>query len=127
MAGGSVEFGDLLPFIAFGVMGLAAVGVLCLVVRTAARVTVREVIGDGLPVLAAPARLIAKRAATAEDLPVHPWQRLRMDYFATFEFASGERREFSVLGSDYGALAEGDTGLLLYEGLRYHGFRRKVQ
>lgn len=43
-------------------------------------------------------------------------------YYATFEVESGDRMEFSVTGSEYGMLAEGDTGRLTFRGTRYLGF-----
>ncbi|ULT54618.1 DUF2500 domain-containing protein [Neobacillus drentensis] len=46
-------------------------------------------------------------------------------YYATFQFESGDRMEFTVSGRDYGLLAEGDVGELVFQGTRYHGFTRK--
>ncbi|MBT2658062.1 DUF2500 domain-containing protein [Bacillus sp. ISL-18] len=46
-------------------------------------------------------------------------------YYATFQFESGDRMEFAVSGRDYGLLAEGDIGELVFQGTRYHGFTRK--
>lgn len=40
-------------------------------------------------------------------------------YYATFEFESGDRMEFLVNGEEYGRLAEGDQGLLTFQGTRY--------
>lgn len=48
-------------------------------------------------------------------------------YYATFEFESGDRQEFSVTGSEYGMLAEGDRGTLSFQGTRYLGFTREKQ
>lgn len=45
-------------------------------------------------------------------------------YFVTFEFASGDRSEFSVSGQEYGMLCEGDHGTLHFQGTRYLGFTR---
>lgn len=45
-------------------------------------------------------------------------------YYVTFQFESGDRSEFSVSGSAYGMLAEGDTGRLTFQGTRYFGFDR---
>lgn len=45
-------------------------------------------------------------------------------YFVTFEFPSGDRQEFSVSGQEYGILAEGDCGMLRFQGTRYLGFTR---
>ena len=46
-------------------------------------------------------------------------------YFVTFEFASGDRSEFSVSGQEYGMLCEGDHGTLHFQGTRYLGFTRE--
>jgi len=45
-------------------------------------------------------------------------------YYATFEFESRDRLEFVISGSDYGLLAEGDTGRLTFQGTRYKKFER---
>ena len=46
-------------------------------------------------------------------------------YYATFQVESGDRLEFSVGGSEYGMLAEGDRGRLTFQGTRYLGFERR--
>jgi hypothetical protein len=46
-------------------------------------------------------------------------------YFITFEFESGDRSEFKLAGTEYGQLAEGDQGLLTFQGTRYLGFERE--
>lgn len=45
-------------------------------------------------------------------------------YYVTFQVESGDRMEFSVDGSEYGMLAEGDTGKLSFQGTRYLSFVR---
>ena len=45
-------------------------------------------------------------------------------YYVTFQVASGDRMELSVDGYEYGLLAEGDRGLLTFQGTRYLGFKR---
>lgn len=45
-------------------------------------------------------------------------------YYVTFEVESGDRMEFSVSGSEYGMLAEGDRGQLSFQGTRYLNFQR---
>ena len=47
-------------------------------------------------------------------------------YYVTFQFDSGDRLEFSVEGTEYGMLAEGDRGKLTFQGTRYLGFERTV-
>ena len=46
-------------------------------------------------------------------------------YYVTFEVDSGDRMEFSMSGSDYGMLIEGDVGTLNFQGTRYLGFERE--
>ena len=46
-------------------------------------------------------------------------------YYVTFEVDSGDRLEFSMSGSEYGMLIEGDAGTLNFQGTRYFGFERK--
>ncbi len=45
-------------------------------------------------------------------------------YFVTFQFESGDRMEFSVKGTEYGLMAEGDRGNLTFQGTRFLSFER---
>lgn len=47
------------------------------------------------------------------------------NYFVTFEMEEGRRVELGVKDAEYGMLAEGDEGLLSFQGTRYLGFERK--
>ena len=46
-------------------------------------------------------------------------------YYVTFQVESGDRMEMTVTGSEYGMMAEGDTGSLTFQGTRYLGFTRE--
>lgn len=46
-------------------------------------------------------------------------------YYATFQVASGDRMELTIPGTEYGMLAEGDRGILSFQGTRYLGFARQ--
>lgn len=46
-------------------------------------------------------------------------------YYVTFQFDSGDRQEFRVTGKEYGMIAEGDFGLLSFQGTRFLSFERK--
>ena len=46
-------------------------------------------------------------------------------YYVTFQVESGDRIELRLSGTEYGQLAEGDTGRLSFQGTRYLGFERK--
>ena len=47
-------------------------------------------------------------------------------YYTTFQVESGDRMELAVSGSEYGMLAEGDTGRLTFQGTRFLGFERSI-
>ena len=47
-------------------------------------------------------------------------------YYTTFQVESGDRMELAVSGSEYGMLAEGDTGRLTFQGTRFLGFERNI-
>lgn len=46
------------------------------------------------------------------------------DYYATFQVESGDRMELAITGEEFGLLAEGDRGVLTFQGTRYLGFQR---
>lgn len=46
-------------------------------------------------------------------------------YYVTFQVASGDRMELTVLGKEYGLLVEGDRGQLTFQGTRYLSFIRE--
>ena len=45
-------------------------------------------------------------------------------YYVTFQVESGDRMEFEVSDMEYGMLAEGDRGMLTFQGTRYLSFQR---
>ncbi|MCM1148901.1 MAG: DUF2500 domain-containing protein [Butyricicoccus sp.] len=47
-------------------------------------------------------------------------------YYVTFQFESGDRLELHVSGPEYGLLAEGDRGMLSFQGTRYLSFERDM-
>jgi hypothetical protein len=47
-------------------------------------------------------------------------------YFITFEFANGNRAEFTVPRTDYAYISEHDAGVLTYQGSRYINFERDI-
>ena len=63
---------------------------------------------------------VTRRSCTNDD---HIGQSTTWSY-VTFEVESGDRIEFSVSGSEYGMLAEGDMGKLTFQGTRYLSFVR---
>ena len=47
-------------------------------------------------------------------------------YYVTFQVESGDRLELHVSGTEYGMLAEGDRGMLSFQGTRYLSFERDM-
>ena len=47
-------------------------------------------------------------------------------YYVTFQFDNGERLELRVPGEQYGLMAEGDKGVLSFQGTRFINFERKI-
>ena len=45
-------------------------------------------------------------------------------YYVTFQVESGDRMEFEISDMEYGMLAEGDRGMLTFQGTRYLSFQR---
>lgn len=43
-------------------------------------------------------------------------------YYVTFELENRERMELAISGAEYGMLAEGDAGLLIFQGTKYLSF-----
>ncbi|MBR6420722.1 MAG: DUF2500 domain-containing protein [Oscillospiraceae bacterium] len=63
------------------------------------------------------ARVVAKRTEVWGD-------NSYTNYYTTFEFDSRERAELKLSGAQYGMLAEGDDGMLTYQGDRFLEFQR---
>ena len=75
------------------------------------------------PKLTVPAEVVTKRTETSGgsgDSSASTW------YYATFQVESGDRMELPMKGSEYGMLAEGDLGMLTFQGTRYLEFKRVV-
>jgi hypothetical protein len=73
-----------------------------------------------LPIEYSSARVVAKRTQVSGMDMTSTW------YYVTFEFENGERREFSLPGTDYGLLAEGDEGRLGFQGALFQSFVRQA-
>ncbi|MFZ5828028.1 MAG: DUF2500 domain-containing protein [Bacillota bacterium] len=96
----------LLPYIMLIVIGGFALSILHFLWRTIANVV--------QPVLTRRALLVSKQEQGSG------W------CFLTFEFADGSRAEFSVVGSEYASLTEGDVGLLYSQGPWLRRFEREI-
>ncbi len=70
-----------------------------------------------LPVVPVHTKIISKRT--------HVWgEHSHTDYYATFELENGERMELAVPENKIGYLAEGDSGILSFQGNLYVDFKR---
>jgi hypothetical protein len=71
------------------------------------------------------ARCVVKRTETVGNSYGYQYGgRVATYYYVSFEFRSGERREYAVHGADYGLIAEGDEGHLTFKGTVFYQFLR---
>jgi cell division septation protein DedD len=82
-------------------------------------------------VLTVPAKVVSKRENVSVSHHTNGNSNLQhrhtsTTYYATFEFESGDRKEFDISGSEYGVLVEDDRGNLTFQGTRYKGFQRGI-
>ncbi len=99
--------------------------VFVIVIGTFVVVAVRSVAewgrNNASPRLSSPATVVAKR----ERHYNHHNGGGGTTYYATFEFESGDRLELRLPDRDAGLLAEGDRGMLHFQGTRFLGFDRQ--
>ena len=78
------------------------------------------------PRITVPVTLVSKRTNVSHHhAGEHHHSHTSTSYYVTFQFASGDRMEFHVPGTEYGLLVEEDQGDLTFQGTRYLGFERK--
>ncbi|MGE7091373.1 DUF2500 domain-containing protein [Lysinibacillus sp. NPDC048646] len=76
---------------------------------------------NAAPVLTVPAKIVTKSTNTrggSGNSGAHT------SYYVTFEQQSGDRIELKLNGREYGQLADGDFGLLTFQGTRFQTFER---
>ena len=100
---------------------IAAILLLMLVAKLTGKVNVEERQGRK-PVYNMAAEVKGKRTLVEAD-PEHPGAS-RTRYFLTFHKRDGNRVEMEVPGEDYGLAAEGDEGILVWEGDEFVVFKR---
>ncbi|CAM4234153.1 DUF2500 domain-containing protein [Paenibacillus typhae] len=110
--------GTVIPIFLVVMIGIVAV--------TAGRGLFQWSRNNSSPLLTIPARIVSKRSEVRQQQLQDDSQSSRTSttYYLTYELQDGERMEFKVDGSEFGMSAEGDRGLLTYQGTRYHGFQR---
>ena len=77
------------------------------------------------PRLTVDARIVTKRDHRSRHHHSNGHYHTTSTYYVTFEVESGDRMELRVSGSEYGMLAEGDSGKLTFQGTRYLSFERR--
>lgn len=110
---------DLFPLIFLLVLGLFVWQVVQNI-RTSRR-------NDQSPRLEVEAQVVAKRTQVFHHHQgtQNQFHTTSTHYYATFQVASGDRMELALSGQEYGQLAEGDRGILHFQGTRYLGFDRR--
>ena len=115
----------LFPFFFFAVFGM----VLIVLVVTLVRGIGEWHKNNNSPRLAVPAKVVSKRTSVSHGhhhgANGHMHTTSSTWYYVTFEVESGDRMELGVSGSEYGMLAEGDSGKLTFQGTRYLSFERE--
>lgn len=77
------------------------------------------------PILNVNAKVVSKRQdhrVSSHNHNNHVHTTNSTFYYVTFQFDSLDRREFKVSGKDYGMIAEGDEGVLIFQGTRFISF-----
>lgn len=93
------------------------IGFFSLIVISIVRNVRKNAENDRMPRETLRARVVAKRTEVWGD-------NSYTNYYTTFEFDSRERAELKLSGAQYGMLAEGDDGMLTYQGDRFLKFQR---
>ena len=106
--------GAIFPILFLGVFGLVIGTIIGALVKNSK--TERR--NDASPRLTSEAVVVTKRT--------HVWgDHSRTDYYATFQFESGDRLELEIPRDRFGYLVEGDTGKLHFQGTRFLDFHRQ--
>lgn len=100
---------------------VAAIVLLMLVAKITSMVNIEEKQGEK-PIYNMEAVVKGKRTLIEPD-PENPAVS-RTTYFVTFHKRDGNRVEMRVPGEDYGLAAEGDEGILVYQGDEFIVFKR---
>lgn len=101
--------------------GMLAILLLMLVAKVTSMVNIEEKQGEK-PVYNMQAVVKGKRALVEAD-PENPGAS-RTLYYVTFHKRDGNRVELRVPGEDYGLAAEGDEGILVWQGDEFIVFKR---
>ena len=108
---GIIDF--LFPILFLAVFGLAFGTIIGTLVKNGKQ----ERKNNASPRLTSQATVVTKRT--------HVWgDHSRTDYYATFQFESGDRLELKIPRDRFGYIVEGDSGKLHFQGTRFLDFER---
>ena len=115
------------PFIVIGIMLHTFIPIIVVIIIVVSKINSQRKFNNRSPRLTVNAVVLSKR--THMDMHSYPrdtvaYHSASTNYFATFQFDSGDRMEFMLSGQDFGYLIEGDRGLLTFQGTRYLSFER---
>ena len=107
-------YGSLMPIFSLAIFGLAFGIIISNLVKNGRQ----NRKNDASPRLTSDATVVTKRT--------HVWgDHSRTDYYATFQFESGDRLELKIPRDRFGYLVEGDSGKLHFQGTRFLDFERQ--
>ena len=110
---GGFGFFGAVPLMFFLVFGL----VLAILVGSLVQSARRNRRNNNSPRITSEAEVVTKRT--------HVWgDHSHTDYYATFQFESGDRLELEIPHDRFGYLVEGDRGKLTFQGTRFLEFDR---
>jgi Protein of unknown function (DUF2500) len=75
------------------------------------------------PIIPVEALVVSKRTSVSHHHHEHNTST-STTYYVTFQFNNGDRLELRLSGREYGLLAEGDKGILSFQGTRFIDFKR---
>ena len=107
-------YGALMPIFSLAIFGLAFGIIISRIVKEGK--TNKK--NNASPRLTCEATVVTKRTQVRGD-------HAHTTYFATFQFASGDRLEMQIPHDRFGYLVEGDKGKLTFQGTRYLDFQRQ--
>ena len=117
----------------FGVFPLFALAVFILIASVVVKGVAQWSKNNNSPRLTVACVIVDKRTETMmQQMPVagdasgaHGYHTTTdTTHFVTFQVESGDKIEFTVSGSEYAQLAEGEQGKLTFQGTRYLGFEK---
>ena len=106
---------------ALGIIGLVIYSIVTAVAKSEANASAQPARARLVQAVRTRAMVVAKRTELYGG-----GENVATLHYATFELEGGSRREFMLNGMQYGLIAEGDVGILIYQENRIVSFARTV-